>query len=391
MRGILEGSVALLACAAALPAIEIATGRMLGPQSDARAFYVRSGSSGWRKTYTGPPFRPQAAGKLMNLRIAQAVVHDEWLTEEPFDPDKHTSRVIQALDTYKSHGVLAISVSLQGANPEYSLSGVVKRDRYFHMGPGKGMHTSAFLPDGNLKPAWMARVKRLATELDTRGMILNLIYFYGYQDEILRDKTAVDKALLNATDWLIDNKLRNVIIEIANEHDGKSYDHDRYIHLEMGKLIGLVKERYNARKAAWTAPVSASTLGGKTLEVYTGVRQHADFTTIHGNHSSPEAKRERVAELLRDATIPGPIYMNEDNNGRDTTRANLKLELDSCDAVFEAGGSWGYMPWRQLQIYPFRHIAPTGSSEFTDEMPVSERDPRYFKAVLEHVRKLVMR
>ncbi|MBC7924593.1 MAG: hypothetical protein H7039_02955, partial [Bryobacteraceae bacterium] len=120
MRRILEGSVALLACATGLPAIEITTGRMLGPQHDARAFYVRSGASGWQKTYTGPQFRPEAAGRLMNLRIGQAIVHDEWLTEEPFDPEKHTSRVIQALDTYKSHGVLAISVSLQGANPEYS-------------------------------------------------------------------------------------------------------------------------------------------------------------------------------------------------------------------------------------------------------------------------------
>ena len=108
-------------------------------------------------------YRPEAAGKLMNLRIGQAIVHDEWLTEAPFDPEAHTDRVIAALDTYKKHGILAINVSLQGANPEYGLSGVVKRDRHYKMGPGKGMHTSAFRPDGTLKPEWMKRALRSTT------------------------------------------------------------------------------------------------------------------------------------------------------------------------------------------------------------------------------------
>ena len=34
----------------------------------------------------------------MNLRIAQGLYHDEWLTEFPFDPEANTSRLIGALD-----------------------------------------------------------------------------------------------------------------------------------------------------------------------------------------------------------------------------------------------------------------------------------------------------
>ncbi len=39
-------------------AIEIATGKMLGKGYDARAFYVREGRGLWRKSYSGPRFRP---------------------------------------------------------------------------------------------------------------------------------------------------------------------------------------------------------------------------------------------------------------------------------------------------------------------------------------------
>jgi hypothetical protein len=81
--------------------------------------------------------------------------------------------------------------------------------------------------------------------------------------------------------------------------------------------------------------------------------------------------------------------MNEDDNGRETTAENLRKELASCDAVWKAGGSWGYMPWVQLQIYPFRHLVPGPSGLVEDHMPVAQRDAAYFKAVLLHVRDLV--
>lgn len=95
------------------PAVEIATGKMLGPGYDQRSFYLREGSAPWRKTYTGPSYRPEAAGKLMNLRITQALFQDEYLTEIHFDPMANTRHVIQALDTYRRNGILAINVSLE--------------------------------------------------------------------------------------------------------------------------------------------------------------------------------------------------------------------------------------------------------------------------------------
>jgi hypothetical protein len=127
------------------------------------------------------------------------------------------------------------------------------------------------------------------------------------------------------------------------------------------------------------------------MRVYDGVRQFADLTIIHGNNQPPEKKRVRVAELVADPTMPGPIYMNEDDNGRETTPDVLERELASCDAVFESGASWGYMPWRQLQIFPFRHIKPSHGSEVRDEMDPAMRDPAYFNLVLQHIRRLVFK
>lgn len=381
----------ILACltALALPAaaIEIATGKMLGAQYDQRAFYVRSGSGTWQKTYTGPSFRPEAAGRMMNLRVAQAVYHDEWLTEEKFDPERNTSRVIEALDDYKAHGILAISVSLQGANQAYERTPNIKRIRTASLGREKGALMSAFQPDGSLKPAWMRRTLRLTRELDRRGMVMNLMYLYTHQDEVLTSREAVDRAIVNATDWVIRNNLRNVVIEIANEHDLKEWDHDRYVPDEMGKLIQLARARFAFHKARFQLPIMAST--GGSMRVFDGVRDHADLTAIHGNNKTPEQKKARVAELAADTRMPGPIYMNEDDNGRETTRETLAKELASCDAVWQSGGSWGYMPWRQLQIYPFRHYKPGPSADVRDDMPVEQRDPAYFKAVLEHIRGLV--
>jgi hypothetical protein len=369
-------------------ALEIATGKMLGPGFDGRSFYVRSSGGPWRKTYSAPAFRPEAAGRMMNLRIAQALFDDEYLTGHRFDPQAHARRVIEALDVYKAHGILAINASLQGGNAQYDLAGIA-RTRDAKDGPGNGSLISAFLPDGSLKRKWMERCLRLQRALDRRGMILNLTYFYFGQDEVLKDGEAIRRAVVNATDWLIANNCRNVIIEIANEHDIRAYDHDRYIHNEIGPLIELARSRFAARKAPFRLPVSAST--GGSMRVYEGTIRHADLTAVHGNNKSPDFKRARIRELAGDADMPGPIYMNEDNNGRDTTPENLAIELAACDAVFQAGGSWGYMPWRQLQIFPFRHILPAKSPRISPDMTIEQRDPAYFKAVLEHIRELVFK
>jgi hypothetical protein len=380
LRTLLLPALLAAASATSLTAIEIATGKMLGPSYDQRAFYVREPGGQWQKTYTGPQYRPEAAGRLMNLRIAQALFHDEWLTEGTVDPDQNTDRVIAALDTYRKHGILAINASLQCGNPGYNREvPEITRVNAAKAGPGKGFLCSAFLPDGTMKPAWQQRLLRLARALDERGMILNLMYFYQSQDEVLKDPQAIRNAVRNATDFLIDNNLRNVIIEIANEQDVRGWDHDLYIERDMGELIEIARERFHIKNAPFRLPISASS--GPSMKLFDSTTVHADLTIIHGNNRRIVEKYERTRFLYGHPLAPGPILMNEDDNGRETSEENLRNELASCDAVWDGGGSWGYMPWRQTQMYPFRYYNPTGDSQ----------DERYFRAVLEHIRKKVFR
>src|SRR5579872_6579041 len=226
----------LVSFAIACPAVEISTGNMLGKGYDARLFYFRDATQApWRPTYVGAKYCPEAAGRLMNLRIAQALFDDEWLTEIPFNREVNTDRVIAALETYREHGVLAINVSLQGGNPGYSVEvHEIQRSYTARLGRSQGALVSAFQPDGSLKAAWMGRLLRLQRALDERGMFLVLMYFYEGQNGVLRDSEAIQRAVVNATDWLVRNKCRNVIIEIANEYDLPEWKYDPWIQDHIG-------------------------------------------------------------------------------------------------------------------------------------------------------------
>ena len=127
---------------------------MLGHHFDQRAFYVReSPGDNWQKTYSGAAYRHEAQGKLMNVHLAQALFHDEWMRELPFDPEQNTAAVIQALDFYKNHGVLMVDVSLQGAQAGYdkAVNGI-DRENAFRYGRKRGMYVSAFRPTARSSP-----------------------------------------------------------------------------------------------------------------------------------------------------------------------------------------------------------------------------------------------
>jgi hypothetical protein len=96
----------------------------------------------------------------------------------------------------------------------------------------------------------------------------------------------------------------------------------------------------------------------------------SDVVLIHGNNRTPEQKQKRADELRG---VQKPVLMNEDDNGRETTDANLEREIASCGIFFKDAGGWGYMPWVQAQRFPFRYSGG------------DDRDMRYFHSVLDHI------
>jgi hypothetical protein len=112
-----------------------------------------------------------------------------------------------------------------------------------------------------------------------------------------------------------------------------------------------------------------------------------DIVLLHGNNRNTEIKARRAKEL---AGLGRPVLMNEDDNGRESTTANLAKELASCDIFFHHAAGWGYMPWVQAQRFPFRYM-PAKEAKLRDDMPERERDMIYFHAVLDHIAGLVLR
>ena len=377
--------------ATSLCAAEIATGFMLGKHYDPRAFYTRNTApsgpgEAWQKTYSGPAYRHEAQGKLMNIRLANALFLDEWMHERAFDPEFNTDAVIQALDFYKSHGVLMVNVSLQGAQAGYdkSVNGI-DRENAYRLGPGRGAYVSAFQPDGSLKPDWLARLERLLLAADQRGMFVNLMYFYHGQSGQFRSTAAIHNAAANITDWLIAHNFRNVIVDVANEYDlpGPQWDFKGYIPQNIIPLIDDVRERF--KHASFTLPIGVSSDG--RMRYPQSLQGQVDLLLIHGDGRDPREKARRVAEL-KDAQRP--VLMTEDDNGRATTVEHLAGDLASCDIFFRRAEGWGYLPWIQAQRFPFRYL-PAGPAEVHDDMPEKERDMAYFHAVLDHIASLTMR
>ncbi|HTQ56078.1 MAG TPA: hypothetical protein VMI94_16535 [Bryobacteraceae bacterium] len=371
--------------ATALCAAQISTGVMLGRHYDQRAFYVReSPEDDWQKTYSAPIYRHEAQGKLMNIRLANALFLDEWLKERPFDPEFNTDSVIHALDFYKSHGVLMINVSLQGAPPGYdrAVNGI-ERENAFRLGPGRGTSVSAFGPDGSLKPDWMARLARLLRATNDRGMFVNLMYFFHGQDQQFRSTDAIHAAARNITNWLVAHDIRNVIIDVANEYDLPLWNFKGYIPQNIIPLIDDVRECF--KHAGYALPVGVSSDG--RMRYPRSLEGQVDVLLVHGDGRDPEEKARRVAELK---DFDRPVLMTEDDNGRTTTREHLAGDLASCDVFFRHAAGWGYLPWIQAQRFPFRYL-PAGGAEVRDDMPPPERDMAYFHAVLDHIAALTLR
>jgi hypothetical protein len=366
---------------------EIATGSMLGPRYEADRFYIRVARRGnWKQTYAERGFRGQAHGKLMMIRTAQGLFDDERSRPTDFDPERNTERLIEALDVYKAHGVLAVSVSLQGADPGYSGPSGDLASGGGTQGAASYPLVSAFRADGSLKPEWMNRLDRLLTEADRRNMVVCLIYFDSRQDQDLESPEALVSAARNITDWLIEKDFRNVIVDVADEWDLAAevgWDLFNFVPDNIALLVDEVRERFH--EADFTLPIGASTSG--TMTYPASLARLCDVVLVHGDGNSPQEKLSHIQALIQS---PQPVWMVEDANGKEITEQNLEREQSSLKTVFQKTAGWGYMPWRQAEQFPFEYL-PGASSEFNNQIPQDQREGAYFRAVLESIARLVLK
>jgi hypothetical protein len=287
-----------------------------------------------RPTYAGRVWNgKKIEGLLFNSRMVQATFDDlnpetrgRWAYPDTkvWDPDRNLREFLAAMPEWRRHGLLAITVNLQGGSPQgYS------KDQPWH--------NSGFTESGELRPDYVARLEQVLSKADELGMVVIVGYFYFGQDQRLKDEAAVVQATDAATNWLLQRGFGNVLVEVNNECNVKAYDHAILKPDRIHELIDRVRrtERDGRRLLVGTS------YGGGAIPRENVVRS-SDFLLLHGNGVKEPA---RIAEMVRQTrAVPGyrpmPIVFNEDDHFDFDQPSNNLLS-----AVSEFA-SWGFFDYR---------------------------------------------
>ena len=191
-----------------------------------------------KPTYEGRQYkRLRIEGLLLNSRMVQGIFDDlnaetrsRWAYPDTnrWDPDRNTREFVAAMPQWRSFGLRAFTINLQGGSPE----GYSKAQPW---------HNSAFRADGSLRPDYMRRLERILDRADELGMVAIVGLFYAGQDQRLEDDEAVKAGVHRAIEWLGGKGYRNILIEIANECDNRGFDRDIIKAPRIHELIELAK------------------------------------------------------------------------------------------------------------------------------------------------------
>lgn len=268
-------------------------------------------------------------GLLLNSRMVQATFDDlnpetadKWAYADTkkWDADRNTREFVAEMPNWRKHGLLAVTLNLQGGSPQgYS------KDQPWH--------NSAFLADGRIRKAYRDRLEKVLDKADELGMVVILGLFYFGQDERLANETSVITGVDNALDWLADKGYQNLLIEVNNECNVR-YDHAILKPDRVHELI----ERVKKHRGKFLAGTS---YGGNTVPKENVVRA-SDFLLLHGNGVKDP---KRIAEMVRETRkVPGyrpmPVLFNEDDH------FDFDKPVNNFAAAVGEYASWGYFDYR---------------------------------------------
>lgn len=295
---------------------------------EADRFYING-----QPTYPGRSWQGhRIEGLLMNSRMVQGIFDDlnpetrsQWAYPDTgaWDAQRNTDEFIAAMPQWKAHGLLAVTLNLQGGSPY----GYSKAQPWIN---------SAINPDGSLRPDYMARLKQILNRADALGMVVILGIFYFGQEKVLRDEAAIYRAVDATVDWLFEQDYHNVLIEINNECNIR-YEQPVLMPDRVHELILRVKERQqNGRRF-----LVSTSYGGGTLP-RPNVVEAADFILLHGNGvHDPAAIGDMVRQLRQmDAYRPMPVLFNEDDH------FDFDQPMNNMVAAVSEYASWGFFDYR---------------------------------------------
>ncbi len=280
-----------------------------------------------RPTYEGVTHygRP-VAGLLMNSRMVQAIFDDEceetrarWRYPDTgvWDPDRNTAEFCAHLPEYRSHGLLAVTVGLQGGGSIYTPE---VYEQY---------HNSAFRPDGSFRQPYFDRLLRVLKAADAAGMVVLVNYFYWKQVQRIPEDAALSRIVEETTDWLLRTGCRNILVDVANE-SASWWKRPALEPENIHRAIEIVQQTtLNGRRLL----AGASTGGGDHLPAGKWMATE-DFSLPHGNGLSADrlrAKLRRLKEMEEFRQRPRPVVVNEDS-----------VFVANMEAAIEEYCSWGF-------------------------------------------------
>lgn len=280
-----------------------------------------------RPTYEGISFEGKPVeGLLFNARMIQAIFDDanpatrqRWAYPDTgqWDPDRNTDDFCAMLPAYRRHGLMAVTVGLQGGGSDY-------RQPIYN-----DYENSAYAPDGTFRPAWFERLRRILQAADEAGLVVIVNYFYWKHIARLQSEAVILDVTERVTQWLLSTGHRNILIDVANEaHPTWNLDilHPSNVHRLLEVVQGTTLD-------GRSIPAGISSGGGDSLPEGRW-REIEDIHLPHGNGLQAPAlaaKLRRLRETPEHQARPRPICVNEDT-----------IYTENLDAAFGEYCSWGY-------------------------------------------------
>jgi hypothetical protein len=265
-------------------------------------------------------------GLLFNSRMVQAIFDDanpqtaqHWAYPDThtWDAQRNVDEFCAALPAYRRHGLLAVTVGLQGGGSVYVPE---IYDHYVN---------SAYEADGTFIPAYFERLLQVIRAADACGMVVIVNYFYVKHARRLKDEATARRVTEQVTDWLLRTGCHNLLVDVANESAGWW----QVAHFEpenIQKLIEIVQQTsLDGRRLL----VGSSTGGGEDLP-HGKWQAVEDFHMPHGNGLRPDALRGKLQRLKASQAFvekPKPILINEDS-----------VFVENLEAAVDEYTSWGF-------------------------------------------------
>lgn len=302
---------------------------------DGESFLVNN-----KPTYAGRTWRGhKVEGLLLNTRMVQGIYDDrnpatvanwQYPDTKTWDADRNVREFVAAMPEWRKHGVLSITLNMQGGNPR-------------GYAPQQPWNTGAFTPRGDIIPEYLNRLRAILDRADELGMAPILGVFYFGQDQVLEDDKAVRRALKNTVEFVLSREYRNVLLEVANECNNRKYDHDI---LRPDLMPLLIQEAQAITYHRRRLPVGVS-FNGNTLPP-PEITRLSDFVLLHGNGVKDPARIGQMVRAVRkqDGYKPKPILFNEDDH------FDFDKPTNNYIAAIAEYASWGLLDIEGYQTVP---------------------------------------